>query len=56
MPVYLLYIYRCKRVSPAGAQQMLLDLTILCNALKGIINIGDPHRFDEEETARYALC
>lgn len=44
---------RCKRISHMGAQQLLLDVSSIAKeCLKNIINVGDPHRFDEDEVTQ----
>jgi hypothetical protein len=56
MHSFISSIYKCKRISPTGASQLLLDLTTLSNFLKTLLALGDPEKdkFDEEEINAFA--
>nr|CAG4718642.1 unnamed protein product [Naegleria fowleri] len=48
-------IYKCKKFSPMGAQQMLYDVSCLTKfCLRELIIIGDTNRFDKDDVASFS--
>ncbi|KAL9644230.1 hypothetical protein ABK040_005691 [Willaertia magna] len=55
MSAYVSYLYRCKKISSMGAQQLLVDFRSLTKyCLRDLLILGDPNRFDEDDVQSFA--
>ena len=55
MSTFISYIFKCKKMSLMGAQQMLVDTRSLVKyCLKELLILGDQTRFDEDDVASFS--
>ena len=55
MSTFITYIYKCKKISSIGAQQLLLDSRSLCKySLREMLILGDASRFDEDDVSSFS--